>query len=135
MLALANELAAHIDVAGMCAHCAARVQAAFHEQMRIVPHDLAVLAGARLRLVGIHHEIMRAPVRLLRHERPLQPGRESRAAASALTGGLHLVDDPVAALLQYPFCAIPGAASARAREPPVMEPVEVGEDAVLIVEH
>jgi len=36
MLALADEFAAHIDVAGMRAHCEARDQAAFDQQMRIV---------------------------------------------------------------------------------------------------
>ncbi len=62
MLALADEFAAHIDVAGMRAHREAGDQAAFDQQMRIVPHDLAVLAGAGLGLVGIDDEIARAPV-------------------------------------------------------------------------
>src|SRR3954454_10702537 len=45
MLALADELAADIDVAGMRVHRAARDQAALDQEMRIVPHDLAILAG------------------------------------------------------------------------------------------
>ncbi len=56
MLAFPDEFAAHIDVAGMRAHREARDQAAFDQEMRIVPHDLAVLAGAGLGLVGIDHE-------------------------------------------------------------------------------
>ena len=84
MLALADKLAAHIDVAGMRAHREAREQAALDEEMRIVPHDLAVLAGAGLGLVGIDHEIARPPVGgFLGHERPFQPGREARPAATA----------------------------------------------------
>ncbi len=49
VLPFTNELAAHIDVAGICIHREARDQAAFDQQMRIVPHDLAVFAGARAR--------------------------------------------------------------------------------------
>ena len=63
MLALPDELAAHIDVAGMRVHREARDQAALDQKMRVVPHDLAVLAGAGLGLVGIDHEIARPAVR------------------------------------------------------------------------
>ena len=115
VLALPNELAAHIDVAGVRAHREAREQATLDQKMRIVPHDLAVLAGAGLGFVGIDHEIARPAVgRLLRHERPLQAGRETRPAASAQAGSLHLVDDPVAALVDDRLGAVPGAAAARA---------------------
>src|SRR5881227_3648509 len=100
--------------------------------MRIVPHDLAILAGAGLGLVGVDDEIARPAVgRFLRHERPFQAGRESGAAAAAQARGLHLVDDPVAALVDDTLGAIPRAAAARALEAPVVEAVEVFEDAVL----
>src|SRR5581483_6273210 len=83
-LALPDELAAHIDVAGMGAHREAREQAALDQEMRIVPHDLAVLAGAWLGLVGVDDEIAwPAVLVLLRHEGPFQPGRKSCAAAAA----------------------------------------------------
>src|ERR1700719_1146625 len=104
--------------------------------MRIMPHDLAVLAGAGLGLVGIDHEIARPAVGgFLRHERPFQAGRETRPAAAAQARGLHLVDDPVAALVDDRLGAVPCAAAARALEAPVMEAVEVLEDAVLVIEH
>ena len=134
-LALADEFAADIDVAGMRAHGAAGDQAALDQEMRIVPHDLAVLAGAGLGLVGIDHEIARPAVRLLRHERPFQPGRKSRAAAAAQARGLHLVDDRVAALFHDRLGAVPGAARARAVEAPIVMAVEIFEDAVLVGEH
>ena len=134
-LALADELAAHIDVAGAAIHRAAGDQAALDEQMRIVPHDLAVLAGAGLGFVGVDDEIMRPVADRLGHERPFQAGREAGAAAAAQARGLHLVDDGVAALLQDRLGAVPGAALARAFEAPVAEAVEVPEDAVLVVEH
>ena len=134
-LALADELAADIDVAMVHAHGAAGDQASLDQKMRIVPHDLAVLAGAGLRLVGIDHEIARPPVRLLGHERPFQPGRETRAAAAALARSFHFVDDGVAALFQDRLGAVPAAARARAVEAPAMVAVEIFENAVLVGEH
>ncbi len=134
-LALAHELAADIDVAGVRGHRGAGIEAALDQQMRIVPHDLAVLAGAGLGLVGIDHEIMRPVADLLGHERPLEAGREARAAAPALARLLHLVDQPVAALLDEALGAVPGAALARALEAPVALAVEIAEDAILICEH
>ena len=43
----------------MAAHGGAGQQAALDQQMRIVPHDLAVLAGAGLGFIGIHDEVVR----------------------------------------------------------------------------
>src|ERR1700724_979599 len=104
--------------------------------MRIVPHDLAVLAGAGLGLVGIDHEIAWPSVSgFFRHERPFQAGRKSSAAAAAQARRLHLVDDPVAALVDDRLGAVPGAALARTLDAPIMEAVEVLEDAVLVLEH
>ena len=42
-------------------------------------------------------EVVRAPVGLLRHERPFEAGREAGAAAAAQARGLHLLDDGVVA--------------------------------------
>src|SRR5215470_16476311 len=75
------------------------------------------------------------PLGRLRHERPLEPGREAGAAAPALTRRLHLVDDPVAPLFQDRLGAVPGAARTRARQAPIVEAVEVAEHAILVVEH
>src|SRR5262249_49857945 len=47
-LALAHELTAHVDVADVRAHGVAGDEAALDEEVRLVPHDLAVLAGAGL---------------------------------------------------------------------------------------
>src|SRR5262249_47174078 len=98
-------------------------------------HDLAVLAGAGFGLVGIHHEIARAPIRLLRHKRPLQAGRKTGAAAAPKARGLHLFDDPVAALVDESFGSVPAAALARALEAPIEEPIKVLEDGVRVGEH
>jgi hypothetical protein len=119
-LALADEFAADVDVAGVNAHGEAGNEAALHQQMRIVPHDLAILARAGLRLVGVDDEVVRPPLhRLLGHKRPFESGREAGAAAAALTRGLHLGDDGVAAFLQDRFGAVPGAPRACAGKAPI----------------
>ena len=136
MLAFPNEFATDIDVAGVRAHREAREQAALDQEMRIVPHNLAVLAGAGLGFIGIDHEIARPSVgRFFRHERPFQTRRKARPAPAAQAGGLHLADDPVAALVDDRLGAVPGATPARAFEAPILEAVEVLEDAILVVEH
>ena len=48
-----------------------RQQGAFQQLVGLVPHDLPVLAGARLALIAIHHQIVGAVV-------VLRPGRASR---------------------------------------------------------
>ena len=132
VLALADELAAHVDVAGVRAHGEGGEQRALDQQVRIVPHDLAVLAGAGLGLVRIDHEVG-GPRIALGHERPLEAGREARAAAPAQARDLDLVDDPVVALVDQRLGVVPGAARAGAGQLPVLEAVEVLEDAVLVL--
>src|SRR5690606_4718597 len=53
--------------------------------------DVAVLGGARLGLVRVAQDVLLAVV--LRHEAPLQAGREARAAAAAQAGLLDHLDD------------------------------------------
>ena len=135
-LALQEVFAAHIDVAGVGAHRERGEQAALDQRMRVVAHDLAVLAGARLRFVSVDHEIGWARrIGRLGHERPFEPGRETRAAAPAQAGGLHLVDDPVASLVDQRLGVVPAAAGARAFQAEIAEAVEIGEDAVLVLKH
>src|SRR3546814_9579449 len=62
-------------------------------------HQRDVLAGARLRLIGVDHEIFRLGV-VLGDEGPLHPGREASTAAAAQTGVLDLLDDGVLGLAQ-----------------------------------
>src|SRR5262249_43283777 len=133
--ALAHEFAADIDVAGVRRHGSAGVEAALDEKMRLMPDDLAILAGAGLRLVGVDHEIMRPVADLLGHERPLQSSREAGSAAPALARGLDLIDQPVAPLVDDGFGAVPGTPPARAAKAPIIEPVKILEDAILVFEH
>ena len=59
--------------------------------VRVVAQDVAVLERARLALVGVADDVLVAG-ELLRHEAPLEPGREARAAAAAQRALLHLGD-------------------------------------------
>ena len=135
-LALADEFAAHVDVAGMRAHGAAGDQATFDQEMRIVPHDLAVLAGAGLGLVSVDHEIARPAIfQFFRHKRPFKAGRKSCAATAAQARRLDFIDDRVATFFKDRLGAVPGTAGARASETPVALAIQVREDTVLVVEH
>src|SRR4029077_15658306 len=135
-LALADEFAADVDVTGVNAHGEGGHEAALQPAIRIVPHDLAILARAGLRLVGVDDEVVRPPLhRLLGHERPFESGREPGAAAAALTRGLHLGDNSVAAFLQDRFAAVPGAPRACAGKAPIVPAVEILENAILVGEH
>src|SRR6478736_10206332 len=103
--------------------------------MRIVAHDVPVLAGAGLRLVGVDHEVARATVRLLRHERPFQSRGKAGAATASQPGGFHLLDDGLMTALDHGLGAVPGTTGARSLQPPVMEAIEILEDAVRVFEH
>src|SRR5690606_22944057 len=65
---------------------------AFDELVRVVLDDVAVLERARLGLVGVAQHVARAPV-WRRHERPLDPGRETGTSPPAKARGLDLVYD------------------------------------------
>lgn len=134
-LALADELAAHIDVGGNRTHGETGKQRALDQRVRVVAQDVAVLAGAGLGFVGVDHEIARPAIALLGHERPFEAGRKAGAATAAQARRLHLVDDPLAALGDDAGRVIPGAARHRAGQGLVEQAVDIGEDAVFIPEH
>src|SRR5690606_6770175 len=134
-LALADELAAHVDIGRHGPHGETGHKAPLHQRVGIMAQYVAILAGSGLRFVGIDDEIARAPVTLLGHEGPLQAGRETRPAAAAQAGGLHLVDDPVAPLVDQALGIVPDAARHGALQRLVEAAVNVGEDAVLVLKH
>ena len=84
MSTLQDKFAAHIDIRRVGAHGERGEQRALDQRVRVVAHDLAVLAGARLGFVGVDGEVMRAfGIDGLGHERPFEPGRKARASTSA----------------------------------------------------
>jgi hypothetical protein len=64
-----------------------------------------------------------------------RPGREARPPTPAQARGLHLAHDPVAALGDEIGGAVPWPRALRALQRAVLHPVEVGEDAVLVLQH
>ena len=136
MMALLDEFAAHVDIGRVRAHGERCHERALDQRVRVVAHDLAVLAGARLGFVGVDGKIVRTlGIDGLGHERPFEPGREARASTPAQARGLHFSDDPVAPLVEDRLGPVPIAARPRALEATIAEPIEIGEDAILVFQH
>src|SRR5690606_7572804 len=129
-----EDLAVDVVVAHGDAHGVRRDRHAFDDDERVVQQDVAVLAGARLALVGVAHEVLLAR-ELARHEAPLQAAGEARAAAPAqgrfLDGGDDLVlREPLGAravLAEDPAQRLVAAARLVVLERPVAA-VEAGVD-------
>src|SRR5262245_47768175 len=132
-LAFAYELAAHVGVTGVRAHGEGCQQRTLDQQMRIMAHDLAVLARAGFGLIGIDHEIAWTRI-VLGRERPFWAGREAGTAPATQAGILDFGDDGVVPLFDQRLGAVPGTARLGPRQPPVVEAVEVLEDPVLVPE-
>ncbi len=93
-----EEFAADVDVGDLRPDRVAADRAPFDQQVRIALDQQVILEGARLALVGVAGDVAR--LGLLVDELPLQPGRESGAAAAAQPGGLDHVDDLVRLLVE-----------------------------------
>ena len=85
-------LAAQIDKAHFGADRQACDDDPFNYRVGIILEDQAVLAGARLAFISIDQDVLWFR-RLLGNKRPLHPGREAGAPASAQVRGFHLGDD------------------------------------------
>lgn len=129
---LVVKFTAYVDVSGAGSHSATGDQAALHELVRIVAQDLAILAGPRLTLIGVDHQILGPAVGRLVHEGPFHPGGKAGPTAAPQAGNLDLIDDPIGALVYYFLGLVPVAAAHGALQPPVMSAVQIREDAVLI---
>merc|ERR1719270_738588 len=129
---LVVELSSDVDVAGPGSHGGAGDQAAFNKSVRVVPHDLAILASSRLALVSVDHQVLRAAVVWLVHEAPLEAAGEVSTTPASQTAGLDLVNDPLAALLHDLLGLVPLPALHGSLEPPVVAAIDVGEDSVSI---
>jgi hypothetical protein len=75
-------LAADVDVVVARAEGVGGDDHALDQLVRVVTHEVTVLARPRLRLVGVADDVLR-PLRLLRDEPPLHPGRETGPAPPA----------------------------------------------------
>src|SRR3982074_3827133 len=135
ILALADEFAANVDVTNARAHREGGDEETLAKGLRIVPHDVAVLAGAGLGLIGVDDKIMRPLLHFLRHEGPFEAGRKSSAAASTQARLLDDVDDRLGTFFDDRLGAVPGAAVLRRLEAPVLEAIKICEDAVSVGQH
>ena len=118
-----QHLAADVDEGVARADREAGNDDAFDERVGVGHHQRGVLAGARLGLVRVDHQVVRPAV--LGDEAPLHAGREARAAAAAQSGLLDRGDQVVRGggqrLGQRPVAA--GAAVALDRETVRLIPV------------
>ena len=87
-----EDLAVDVVVADRDAHRIGSDDHAFDDDVRVELQDVTVLAGTRLALVGIAHQIFLAGERA-GHEAPLKARREARAAAATQTGFLDSGND------------------------------------------
>ncbi len=85
-------LAADVDEAQVGADGARRDDHPLDHGVRVSLHQVAVLEGARLTLVGVDHEVFRIRG-AFRNESPLHARRERRAAQPAQVGLLDLLGD------------------------------------------
>ena len=131
---LVEVFATDVDVGGTGAHGVTGEEAALDELVRVLSHDLPILAGAGLGLVGVDDKEGGPTVGLLGHEGPLEAGGEAGAAAAAEAGVLDLLDDPVGSLPHDLLGHLVVSALEGILEAPVLLAVEVGEDAILVGE-
>lgn len=118
-------------------HGTAGNQTALNELVRVLPHNLTVLASTGLTLIGVDDKIS-GGVSLLPalgvHERPLHATGETGTTASSETGGLDLRNDPLVALQNHLLRLVPVTVLHRALEVGAVVAVKVGEDAVLVLQ-
>ena len=89
-----QHLAAHVDEGPVRVDGVAGDHDALDQRLRVVQQGRHVFAGPGLRLVGVHHQVVRL-VAALRDEPPLQAGGEAGPAAAAQHGVLHGLHDLV----------------------------------------
>ncbi len=77
-----GDLAAQVDERMVAADRARRDRDALNEDVRVAHDERDVLAGARLGLVGVHHEVAGTAVGR-GQEGPLEAGREACAATAS----------------------------------------------------
>ena len=86
--------AMHIVVTNLYPHRIAGDRHALDQQMRVIAHDVSILAGTRLAFIGIAYDVFFSIV-ILGHEAPLQARRKSRATAAAQRRQLDLGNDRI----------------------------------------
>merc|ERR1719209_143157 len=126
------ELSSDVDVASPGAHGSTSNEAALNQGVRVVTHDLTILASSRLTFVSIDHQVFRATIVGLVHEAPLETAGESSSTPPSQATGLNLVNDPLATLLHNLLGLVPLPSLHGSLQPPVMAAINVSEDSVSV---
>ena len=131
---LINIFTANIDIGCTRTHCEARDQRAFDQFVRIMADDFTIFARTRFGFVGIDNEEA-GPFRrrVLGHEAPLHTRREARTTTPAQTRCLDDIDDRVRPGLEQVLRLVPIATLLRRFQPPILETVQIGENAVFVL--
>ena len=101
--------------------------------MRIVAHDFAIFTGAWFRFIGVDHQIGWATIAFFWHEGPFQACRETRTTATTQARGLHLINDPITAILDNFRRSVPMTTGHCTFERTIMHPVEISKDPILVL--
>ena len=116
-------------------HGPASNETALNELVWILPHDLAVLAGARLTLIGIHHEVLGpAIIPVTLHEAPLEPRGKPSTTPAPQARLLDLIEDPVGSLQHNLLGLVPVAPLHGPSEAEVTLPIQISENPVCVLE-
>lgn len=105
--------------------------------MRVLPHDLAILAGTRLTLVGVDNQVSGGVAlfpTLGVHERPLHSTGETGTTTSSKARRLDLGNDPIVSLGNHLLGLVPVTVLHGALKIGAVVAVQVGEDAVLVLQ-
>merc|ERR1719173_296662 len=129
---LVVELSSDVDIASSGAHGSTSNEAALHQGVRVVTHDLTILARSRLTFISIDHQVLWATIVGLVHEAPLEAAGESSSPPPSQATGLDLVNDPLATLLHNLLGLVPLASLHGSLQPPVMATINVSKDSVSI---
>merc|ERR1712181_198385 len=129
---LVVELSSDVDVASSGTHGGTSNQATLHQGVRVVTHDLTILASSRLTFVSIDDQVLRATIVRLVHEAPLESTGESSTTPPSQATGLDLINDPLATLLYDLLGLVPLASLHGSLQPPVVATVNVSEDSVSV---
>lgn len=131
------ELTTDVDVGSSGVHGPANHETALNELVGVLAHDLSVLTGTGLTLIGVDAKVAITNVVLPSrgvHERPFHTGGETSASASSEVRLLGLVDDPVVALEHDLLGLVPVALAHGVLEGVAIGTVQILENAVLVLQ-
>jgi len=132
---LLDEFTTDVDVGSGRVHGSARDEASLDELVWVLSHNLTVLAGSGLTLIGVDDEVtglvVLVPV-LEVHERPFETRGETSTTSSSETRGLDLADDPIVTLEDNLLGLVPVTHLPGALEVDGISVVKVLENAILV---